>query len=133
LFELGSTEGLPGYGYKQFAGDQAVVLRTLAMYRLNILTAPVHLTQFYWLPAISPALTVSVQSGWAGASGPAAEAAILRLGGTQQQPVSIVTGNARASAAVGIRFFGGAVGVSMARAVDRPDKWRAQLEFGTPF
>ena len=133
LFELGSTEGLPGYGYKQFAGDQAVVFRTLAMYRLNVLTAPVRLTQLYWLPAISPALAVSAQSGWAGASDAAAQAAILRLGGTQQQPVSMVTGNARATVAAGIRFFGGAIGASMARAVDRPDRWRAQLDFGAPF
>ena len=133
LFELGSTEGLPGYGYKQFAGDQAVMLRTLAMYRLNILTAPVHLTQLYWLPALSPALAVSAQSGWTGASGAAAEAAILRLGGAPQQPVSTVTGNARATMAAGIRFFGGAIGVSMARAVDHPDRWRAQVDFGTSF
>ncbi|MFI5231201.1 MAG: hypothetical protein ACHQSE_01690 [Gemmatimonadales bacterium] len=133
LFELGSTEGLPGYGYKQFAGNQAVVLRTLAMYRLNILTAPLHITQFYWIPPISPALAVSAQSGWTGASGAAADAAVLRLGGSQQQPVSTVTGNARATVAAGIRFFGGAIGASMARAVDRPDRWRAQLDFGTSF
>jgi hypothetical protein len=132
LFELGSTEGLPGYGYKQFAGNQAVVLRTLAMYRLNILTAPLHLTQLYWIPPISPALAVSAQSGWTGASSAAADAAILRLGGNPQ-PVSTVTGNARATIAAGIRFFGGAIGASMARAVDRPDRWRAQLDFGTSF
>lgn len=131
LFELGSTEGLPGYDYKQFAGDQAVVLRSLAMYRLDILTAPVHLTRNYWLPAISPALAVSAQSGWTGASGAAAEAAILRLGGTALQSVSTVTGNARASVSAGIRFFGGAIGVSLARAVDHPDRWRAQIDFGT--
>lgn len=131
LFELGSTEGLPGYEYKQFAGDQAVVLRSLAMYRLDVLTAPVHLARNYWLPAISPALAVSVQSGWTGASSAGAEAAILRLGGTALQPVSTVTGNARASVSAGIRFFGGAIGVSMARAVDHPDRWRAQIDFGT--
>jgi hypothetical protein len=132
LFELGSTEGLPGYDYKQFAGDQAVLFRTLAMYRLNILTAPMHLTRFYWLPAISPALAVSAQSGWTGASDAAAEAAILRLGGTPQ-PVSTITGGVRTTIAAGVRFFGGAIGASMARAVDRADRWRAQLDFGTSF
>lgn len=131
LYELGSTEGLPGYAYKQFAGDQAVVLRSLAMYRLDVLTAPIHLIRYYWLPAISPALAVSAQSGWTGASDAAAEASMLRLGGTPLQPFSTVTGSARATIAAGIRFFGGAIGVSMARAVDHPDRWRAQIEFGT--
>ncbi len=130
LFELGSTEGLPGYAYKQFAGNQAVLFRTLAMYRLNILDAPIRLTRLYWLPAPAPALAVSVQSGWAGASDVMAQESILRLGGTMQQPVSTVTGNARATVAVGIRFLGGAFGVSLARAVDHVDHWRAQVDFG---
>ena len=133
LFEVGRTEGLPGYDYKQFAGDQAVVFRTLAMYRLNTLTAPIRLTRFIWLPALAPALAVTAQAGWTGASDAAARAAILRLGGTLQQPVSTVTGNARATVAGGIRLFGGAFGVSMARAVDRADRWRAQLDFGQVF
>jgi hypothetical protein len=133
LFELGRTEGLPGYEYKQFAGDQAAVFRTLAMYRLNTLTAPIRLTRFYWLPAIAPALAVTAQAGWTGASDAAARAAILRLGGTVQQPFSTVTGTARATVAGGIRLFGGALGLSMARAVDRADRWRAQFEIGQLF
>jgi len=133
LFELGNTEGLPGYDYKQFAGDQAVVFRTLAMYRFNTLTAPIRLTRFYWLPAIAPALAVTAQAGWTGASDAAARAAILRLGGTTQRPFSTVTGDARATVAGGVRLFGGALGLSMARAVDRADRWRAQLEIGQRF
>jgi hypothetical protein len=133
LFELGRTEGLPAYEYKQFAGDQAAVIRTLAMYRLNMLTAPIRLTRFYWLPALAPALAVTAQAGWAGASGAAARAAVLRLGGTVQQPVSTVTGNARATIAGGVRIFGGALGLSLARAVDRADRWKARVDFGRPF
>ena len=133
LFELGRTEGLPGYEYKQFAGDQAVVLRTLAMYRLNTLTAPIRITRFFWLPAIAPALAVTAQAGWTGASDAAARTAILRLGGTPLQPFSTVTGNARATVAGGVRLFGGALGLSMARAVDRADRWRAQFEIGQLF
>jgi hypothetical protein len=133
LFELGSTEGLPAYAYKQFAGNQAVMVRTLAMYRLNTLTAPIRLTRMYWLPAPAPALALTVQSGWTGASDAAARASILRLGGTAQEPVSTVTGNARATVAGGIRLFGGAIGLSMARAVDRADHWRARLDFGQLF
>ena len=130
LFEFGSTEGLPGYGYKQFAGNQAALLRGLAMYQLNILSAPVRLTEFILLPALAPALAVSLQSGWTGASSAAARESILRLGGTAQSPVSTVTGGARSTVAVGVRFLGGAVGLSLARALDHADRWRGQLSFG---
>jgi hypothetical protein len=133
LFEIGNSEGLPGYGYKQFAGDQAVLIRSLVMYRLNILDAPIKLTELYWLPALAPALGGSIQSGWTGASDAAARASILRLGETIQSPVSTVTGNARATVAFGLRFFGGAIGISMARAVDHMDRWRPQVDFGQVF
>jgi hypothetical protein len=133
LFEIGSSEGLPGYNYKQFAGDQAILLRSLIMYRLDILDAPIKITRIYWLPALAPALAASVQSGWTGASDTAARASIQRLGGTAQSPVSTVTGNARATVAFGLRFFGGAIGISAARAVDHMDRWRAQVDFGQLF
>ena len=133
LFEIGNTEGLPGYRYKEFAGDQAVALRTLELYRLNILDSPIRLTQRYWLPAIAPELAVTLQSGWTGASSGLARASILRLGTAAGIPVSTVTGTARATASGGIRFFGGSVGLSMARAIDRADKWKAQFEFGQVF
>jgi hypothetical protein len=133
LFEMGSVESLPGYGYKQFAGNQAALFRALAMYRLNALTAPIRVTRLYWLPALAPALALTAESGWTGASDPAAQASILRLGETAGQPLSTVTGNARATVAAGIRLFGGALGASMARAVDRPDRWRAQFDFGQSF
>jgi hypothetical protein len=133
LFEMGESEGLPGYEYKQFAGDQAVLLRTLAMYRLALLNAPIRLTHLYWLPPIAPALAFTVQSGWTGASDAAARASILRLGGAPAEPVSTVTGNARTSIGAGLRFFGGALGVSIARAIDHADPWKVQFSFGDFF
>jgi hypothetical protein len=142
LFELGSTENLPGYDYKEFAGNQAVVVRGLAMYRLNIFKAPVRLTQRLWLPPAAPALAVSLHGGWTGASNDAARAAISRLGprGTfdpgflgLSAPASVVTGNARGSVSAGIRFFGGTVGLSVARPIDRAAPWKAQVDFGQLF
>ncbi|HEV8409693.1 MAG TPA: hypothetical protein VGQ30_04230 [Gemmatimonadaceae bacterium] len=130
LFELGSTEGLPGYGYKQFAGNQAALLRGVAMYQLNILSAPIRLSQRFLLPAPAPALAVSLQSGWTGASNSSARESILRLGGTAQSPVSSVTGDARSTISAGIRFFGGAIGLALARALDHADRWRGQISFG---
>jgi hypothetical protein len=132
LFELGNSEGLPGYDYKQFAGNQAAILRALALYRLNILDAPIHLTRIYWLPAIAPAIAFTGQSGWTGVSDDAARLAILRLPGLGQ-PVPTVTGNIRSTVSAGLRFFGGAVGASLARAIDRADRWRAQFDFGQTF
>ena len=134
LFELGRTQNLAGYGYKEFAGDQAAVLRGLAMYRLNLLNAPIHLTTRLWLPSLSPALFVSAQTGWTGASDAAARAAIQRLGTTEAGlPVSRVTGNARASVNAGIRLFGGALGLGAARPIDRAGPWRIQIDLGQLF
>ena len=134
LFELGSTQNLAGYGYKEFAGDQAVVWRGLAMYRLNMLNAPIHLTTRLWLPSLSPALFLSAQAGWTGASDVTARAAIQRLGtSTDGSPVSVVTGNARASVNAGIRFFGGALGIGAARPIDRAGPWRMQIDLGQLF
>ena len=142
LFELGRSENLPGYDYKVFAGNQAVVMRGLAMYHLHLLMAPIRLTQRFWLPAAAPALAISLQGGWTGASNDAARAAILRLGtqpATGQPgaglptPVSVVTGNARESVSLGIRFFGGTVGLSIARPTDRAAAWKGQLDLGQLF
>jgi hypothetical protein len=138
LFELG-RQNLPGYDYKEFAGNQAVVLRGLLMYRLNVLQSPWRLTQRFWLPAPAPALSVGLQSGWTGVSSDAAREAVTRLGARLvvdslgrafSVPVSRVTGDARASVALGIRFFGGAVGLSLERAVDHAGPWRLRVELG---
>ena len=134
LFELGRTQNLAGYGYKEFAGDQAAVLRGMAMYRLNLLNAPIRLTTRLWLPSLSPALFVSAQTGWTGASDAVARAAIQRLGtNVDGSPISVVTGNARASVNAGFRLFGGALGIGAARPIDRAGPWRMQIDLGQLF
>ena len=75
FFELGSNQNLPGYGYKQFAGDQAAVLRGQAFYGFGILGVPLRITPRIWLPPISPGLAVGVQAGYARASNAAVAAA----------------------------------------------------------
>jgi hypothetical protein len=123
LFELGQSQNLPGYGYKQFAGDQAAVLRGLALWRLPYLGAPVRVTQRLWLPPVAPAIAIALQAGWARASTPEAATTVAVLG-------SAPTGHVRSSGAVTLRFFGGAVGVGVARPLDYPAKWRWIVEFG---
>lgn len=123
LFELGRNQNLPGYEYKQFAGDQAAVVRGLVLYRTPYLSAPMMLTPRLWLPPIAPTFAVGVQSGWVRASSWRAAATVALLG-------SEPTGHPRTSASVTLRFFGGAVGVGLARPLDYAGEWRWIVEFG---
>ncbi|MBK6487597.1 MAG: hypothetical protein IPF98_12115 [Gemmatimonadetes bacterium] len=142
LFELGRNQNLPGYGYKEFAGTDAAIVRGLVMYSLGVLRAPIRVRRWF-LPAVSPALAIGAQSGWTQVRGNGGRAAMLELGllptppqldGIQgvdvtPQSVSRETSGVRTSVTVGFRVFGGAVGVGMARAVDRRTGWRLLVDF----
>lgn len=137
LFELGSSEALPGYGYKEFGGNRAALLRGLAMYRLNRLTAPLRLSTRFWLPSPSPALAIGVQAGWTDVSNSAGRVAMDGLGGARDstllalwRPVSRPSDGVRATVTGGVRFFGGAVGLLLARPLDQGGKWRVTLALG---
>lgn len=137
LFELGSTEALPGYGYKEFGGNRAAVLRGLAMYRLPGWSAPVRLSSRFWLPSPSPALALGVQAGWTDVSTNAARTAMVALGGVNDPallaiwlPPSRPSNGVRATVTGGLRFFGGAVGLLLARPLDPGGKWRVVLTLG---
>lgn len=123
FFELGRNQNLPGYDYKEFAGDQAAVLRGLVLVRSPWLAAPIQVTSRFWLPAVAPALALGLQAGWARASTPEALATTTLLG-------SVPTDHPRASASLTVRFFGGAAGVGVARPIDYPGAWRWIVEFG---
>ncbi len=122
LFELGENQNLPGYDYKEFAGDQAAVLRALALWRLPYMGAPVRLTPRIWLPPIAPAIALGVQSGWTRASTANALATVTALG-------SVPTGHPRTSVSLSMRFIGGALGVGIAQAVDHRASPRLFFEF----
>lgn len=123
LFELGANQNLPGYDYKEFAGDQAAVLRGQVLWRFGVLGAPVRLTQRLWLPPVAPGLAFGLQAGYARASTTATASTVTLLGST-------TTGHVRSSASFTLRFFGQAVGVGVARPLDYPAKWRWVFEFG---
>lgn len=139
LFEIGENQGLPGYAYKEFAGDQAALARGVASLALPMLRAPIRLPRVRWIfPAIAPALAASVQSGWTGASDAGARASIgaLATGDSLLFPRSAVpriTGNARASVELGVRLFGGGVALGVARPVDRQGPWRFRFAIGQDF
>ena len=126
LYEIGRSENLQAYDYKEFVGDRAAVVRGLVMYRLPLFRAPIHIYRFIWLPEPSPALAVTVQTGWSQISGPAAGAAAAELGALVT-PAG--TGRPRTTVGGGLRFFGGSMGVTYTRAIDHADIWTLKLDF----
>lgn len=145
LFELGRTQGLPGYDYKEFAGTEAVRSRALVMWTLPLLEAPIRVAPRFWLPAPAPALAWSIQAGWTDAPGSAAQLAVTQLGFTCQRPtdsspdhppplpvctpVSRPSDGWRASMGFGVRFFGGVVSWMAAKSLDGRG-WRGVATFG---
>jgi hypothetical protein len=123
LFELGQNQNLPGYDYKEFAGDQAAVFRALALWRLPYLGSPIRLTRRFWLPPIAPAIALGAQSGWSRATTSAALTTVTALG-------SVPTGHPRTTVSLTMRFVGGAIGVGVAQPVDHPAPMRFIVEFG---
>jgi len=138
LFELGANQNLPGFGYKEFAGNQAAILSGLAMYPLPVWRAPLRFRRMVF-PSVAPAISFGAQTGWAAASNAAARASVLRLGlagdslfrtGTDTVaavPISRPTDGFKSSIDFRLRFFGGAVSVGIARATDHRDRWRFVL------
>lgn len=123
LFELGRQQNLPGYDYKEFAGDQAAVLRGGVAWMTPWLRAPVLLTPRLWLPPVAPTLSLGLQSGWTRASNATALTTVTALGSRPSE-------HPRSSASLTLRVFGGAVGAGIARTLDRPGPTRWFLEFG---
>ena len=139
LFELGENQNLPGYGYKEFAGNQAAVVRGLVMLPLPLWRAPLRVGRWVF-PAVAPMLSAGVQSGWARASNDAARESIARLGTVADSvmgqpgtvdgaPMSRPTDGVKSSVDVRLRFFGGALSVGTARAIDRQQRWRFVFGF----
>ena len=133
LFELGGNESLPGYDYKQFAGDRAALFRTFMSYRLPVLRRPFRVRRFL-LPGIAPGIAVGAQGGWTEISSPAAQRAVNLLGaGWSATPVSVATGGARATVGGGITLFSDVLHVGIARPVDHAAPWKLVAGVGLVF
>ena len=133
LFEIGSTQNLPGYDYKAFAGDRAWIARATAQYAIPTLRAPFPLIAGFVVPAIAPELNLGVQTGMAWASDDQARDAVRRLGDKvddetgevvidpetgQPVPTSVPTEKLRATASLGLRLLSGAMYVGVALPID---------------
>lgn len=133
LFELGGSQGLYAYDYKTFAGDRAALLRAAVLYDLGFARAPLRIGRLV-LPGLAPMLGVTGDAGWTSISSAAAAQSVAMLGATSgadgsPAPMSRETDGIRSSIEMGLRFFGGAIGVGVTRAVDHRDEWRPVVTF----
>jgi hypothetical protein len=134
LFELGGTESLPGYSYKEFVGDRAIVFRSFASYRLGMWERPIHAGRTLMLPGLSPGLVTSIEGGWSDLTSDAARRAALELGTTETgDPVSRPTDRIRSTFGAGLSLFGDLLHVGAARPLDHNAPWRFTVGFGALF
>jgi hypothetical protein len=134
LFELGGSELLPGYAYKQFAGDRAALFRSFVSYRFAAWRRPMHLWRNYFIPGIGPGFAVSAQGGWTELSSVGARAAAMQLGdGWSTIPVSQPTNGVRATVGAGVTLFSDLMHIGLARPVDRAAPWQFVAGFGATF
>jgi hypothetical protein len=134
LFELGGGSVLPGYDYKEFAGDRAALFRGYGSYTFSLWRTPRRIWRYLWLPGLAPGLAAGVQGGWTDISSDAARAAVLQLGAPwSSAPVSRATDGARATVGFGLTLFSGSAHLGLARPVDRRAPWKLVVGVGPAF
>jgi hypothetical protein len=133
LFELGGDESLPGYEYKQFAGDRAALFRLFTSYRFGIWQRPKRVWRNFLIPGLSPGIAASVQGGWTELSSSAARIAASRLVGNAQSLIPEETNGSRATVGAGLTFFSDVLHFGLARPVDRAAPLRFVAGFGAAF
>lgn len=139
LFELGGENALPGYDYKAFAGDRAAAAGVLAAYSFPLLRRPWRIVRSLVIPGLSPGIAVGAQGGWTELSTESARAAarILRPGDAidcvSSNECPVATEGIRATVDARLTFFGGLVGVGVARPIDHSARWRLAFRFGQEF
>ncbi len=134
LFELGGSLILPGYGYKQFAGDRAALFREYSSYTLPVLRAPRRIWRTVFMPGLAPGFAAGIQGGWTQISNSAARASVARLGQNDDgTPLSVETGHIRSTFGVGATLFSGNLHFGFARPVENGAKWRFVAGFGPSF
>lgn len=142
LFELGGENALPGYDYKAFAGDRAAAAGVLAGYAFPLLRRPWRVVRSLVIPGLSPGIAIGAQGGWTELSTASGRAAVQVLSGAPidcalsndcPEPLSVETRGMRATVDARLTFFGGLIGVGVARPVDRAARWRLAFRFGQEF
>ncbi|HEY4304093.1 MAG TPA: hypothetical protein VGM82_06480 [Gemmatimonadaceae bacterium] len=133
LFELGGDLTLPGYAYKEFAGDRAALFRGYVSRRFDKLKRPIRIRNFF-LPAINPGLGASIEGGWTELSSAAARRAVTTLGLTPDGALrSSATNGVRATAGAGLTLFSDLLHLGVARPIDHSARWRFSVGAGVAF
>ena len=133
MFEIGRSEGLNAYGYKEFAGDRAATGDAVLDYTFPFLRAPMRLPDELIAPGIAPGVAAGIHGAWTELSSDAAREALLELGTKNGNPLSRATDGVRASAEVLVTFFSGAIGIGVARPIDRSGVWKITGRIGQGF
>jgi len=133
LFELGGSSILPGYSYKEFAGDQAALFRGYSSYTFPVLRAPHRVWRTVYMPGLAPGFAAGIQGGWTRFSSNAARKALVRLGAGAETPVSRATDGVRATFGFGATLFSGTFHLGVVRPIDHQAKWRLVAGFGPSF
>lgn len=148
LYEIGGPAGLPGYQYKEFAGDRALLFRSRITYPLPMLDTPLRIGRGVTLPSLSPAISLGWQTGIADVRNAGGTAAVRALGDKHDDktgapvidpltgdplPVAVATDEFHHSIDIRIGFFGDALAVGFARALEPGRKTRFIFAFGRQF
>jgi hypothetical protein len=134
LFEMGGSGVLPGYAYKEFAGDRAALVRSDAAYSFPIWTRPHRLWRTLFIPGVGPGLAARLQGGWTELLSNSARVAVTELGaGWSTAAVSRPTGGFRATLGFGMTLFSGSLHLGIARPVDHQAPWRLVSGLGRNF
>ena len=134
LFELGRGSGLPGYAYKEFAGDRAALFRGYAGYTSSLWRAPRRVWGNVFVPGFAPGVAAGLNGGWTRLSSDAALRALAGLGDpARSSVVSRATDGVRATAGFGLTFFSGVAHVGVARPIDRAAPWKVVAGLGPLF
>jgi hypothetical protein len=130
LFEVGGAVGLPGYEYKQYAGNKGILGRVRLTIPIPLFTLGGALNRALSIPTSQPSISFGYQGAWTSITNSGARAAVTALGyafetGTGQTAVDSVTGvplpastasnGWKSSIDVRIGFFGGALAVGVAK------------------
>ena len=132
LYELGGAVQLPGFEYKQFAGDQAALLRLRVSKALKFLQTPVVIGNGVALPALTPSVSIGLQGAWTRISSANAQRAVDALGYAfddrndaplidpdtgQPLPASVATDGIQMSVDVRAGFFNDALALGVAQGL----------------
>jgi hypothetical protein len=121
MIEIGGIEGLPAYGYKAFAGNEAVIARSTVAWLLPFFSAPMHVGSIV-IPGAAPQPQIGLFTGLTAATADA-QPVLNRLGW-------VTTNGWRSTLDLRMRFFGGTFSIGAARAIDHNGSWKLVIGIG---